>query len=845
MSSAAEYAHHFSQKNVPFGIASSPARQRPRAATRIGNTVIWLEALHQNGFFSDIEGLPDDAWSHEILNSFASLPKSVQSSVRRELQDAFERNGIDAFPVSATEDIGAVTMHLPVAIGDFADFSCSLEHVKNAGRIIVNDERPPPAFFNFPIGYQGRASSIVVSGTEIERPWGQFRNPQAMGPDASENEPSIIFGPSQKMDYELELAAIIGKPLPMRQRLNAVDADEHIFGFVILNDWSSRDIQGFEMMPLGPFNVKDLHKVDETSFPYIFEQNATVTLKAGDGLVRCNIYRPKSSGPVPVLVTYGPYGKDIPYKDFHPQSFSEVNEEQKSEHSAWETPDPGYWTRNGYAVVRADERGLGQSTGLLDTMSRGTSEAFFDVVEWAADQPWSNGKVGLLGISYYAGSQWRVAARRPKGLAAIVPWEGMSDYYRDRCRHGGILSNSFIKFWWNRQVITNQYGRPGRSARNWGPDTIEGDLEEEELAANRRDQNTDNRDNKFRDDPYYASKEYDMGDIEVPLLSVGNWGGILLHLRGNIEGYLHAGSKLKYLRMVTGRHDLPFYYKEEVEVQRSFLDAFLKGEDRVGWSEPGKVSPVTLVLRKGDAGFNDAEKEKNFPRREEQEWPIARTQYTQFHLTPDLGLTPDAAHESLSDRAKLSYRALGSLDDQKVVQFVTPPFEAETEVTGHVTAHLNVSVTPDPSGPTPSDIDLFVTLRHIGPTGQEIYYTGTAGDPVPLTKGWLRVSLRKINKEHAKHREWLPHRDYTSKDVLPVIQGEVYAVDVEIWPTNVVVEQGGKLVFEVSSGDTQGSGIFKHDDPSDRSPEKLQGTNHIHFGPGYQNYVTLPIIPQK
>ncbi|KAF3354288.1 hypothetical protein VdG1_07753 [Verticillium dahliae VDG1] len=283
MSSAAEYAHHFSQKNVPFGIASSPSRQRPRAATRIGNTVIWLEALHQNGFFSHIEGLPDDALSHETLNSFASLPKSVQSSVRRELQDAFERNGIDAFPVSATEDIGAVTMHLPVAIGDFADFSCSLEHVKNAGRIIVNDERPPPAFFNFPIGYQGRASSIVVSGTEIERPWGQFRNPKAMGPDAPGNEPSIIFGPSQKMDYELELAAIIGKPLPMRQRLNAVDADEHIFGFVILNDWSSRDIQGFEMMPLGPFNGKS---VGSTISPWVVTLDALEPFRSDGQLQR-------------------------------------------------------------------------------------------------------------------------------------------------------------------------------------------------------------------------------------------------------------------------------------------------------------------------------------------------------------------------------------------------------------------------------------------------------------------------------------------------------------------------------------------------------------------------------
>jgi putative CocE/NonD family hydrolase len=137
---------------------------------------------------------------------------------------------------------------------------------------------------------------------------------------------------------------------------------------------------------------------------------------------------------------------------FHSASFAEVPEEHHSPHSAWETPDPGYWTGHGYAIVRADEVGLGQSPGVLNTMSRDTSLAFKDVIEWAASQTWSSGKVGLLGISYYAGSQWRVAARQPKGLACIVPWEGMSDYYRDRCRHGGILSNTFIDFWWNRQV---------------------------------------------------------------------------------------------------------------------------------------------------------------------------------------------------------------------------------------------------------------------------------------------------------------------------------------------------------------------------------------------------------
>jgi predicted acyl esterase len=528
---------------------------------------------------------------------------------------------------------------------------------------------------------------------------------------------------------------------------------------------------------------------------------------------------------------------------FHGKSYAEVNPEHHSDHSVWETPDPGFWTKHDYVIVRADERGLGQSPGFLDTMSRGTSEAFFDVVEWAAEQSWSSGKVGLLGISYYAGSQWRVAARKPKGLAAIIPWEGMSDYYRDRCRHGGILSNKFIDFWWNRQVITNQYGRPGRAERNWGPDTVDGNLSDEVRAKNRQDQTIDTAKNKFRDETYYASKEYDMSDIEVPLLSVGNWGGILLHLRGNIEGYAHAGSEFKYLRMITGRHDLPFYYSEEVEIQRSFLDAFLKGDDRVGWSVKGKLPPVDMVLRKGDVGFNDAEKEKVYERRTENEWPIARTRYTKFFLSPSQTLSQ--VQPITTRPQKLSYEALGTLDNPKLLQFTTTPFEEEVEITGHIVAHLNVSLSPHATGATPSDIDLFLTLRYISPEGKEVHYTGTAGDPIPLAKGWLRVSFRKTNPDHPKHREYLPWRDYFSTDVQPVIPGDVYAVDVEVWPTNVVVEKGGKIVFEISSGDTQGSGIFQHNHPEDRGEEVFAGLNHLHFGEKFVNYVTLPIVPPK
>jgi hypothetical protein len=116
-------------------------------------------------------------------------------------------------------------------------------------------------------------------------------------------------------------------------------------------------------------------------------------------------------------------------------------------------------------------------------------------------------------------------------------------------------------------------------------------------------------------------------------------GGILLHLRGNIQGYLRAGSKFKYLRAIVGRHDLPFYYPEEVELQRSFLDAFLKNDDRIGWSVPGKVPPIDIVLRKGNVGYNDAKKEQTFSRRTEHEWPVARTQYMEYYLTPDLKMS--------------------------------------------------------------------------------------------------------------------------------------------------------------------------------------------------------------
>lgn len=420
--------------------------------------------------------------------------------------------------------------------------------------------------------------------------------------------------------------------------------------------------------------------------------------------------------------------------------------------------------------------------------------------------------MGLLGVSYYAATQWQVAARQPRGLAAIVPWEGFSDAYSESVRHGGILSNRFFNMWYARQVAPNQYGLPGRASRNWGPDTVEGDLTVDELEANLY--KVDWNEQRYRDDEHIAALNFNLEDVTVPILSVANLGGSSLHLRGNVNGYLWAGSEFKYLRFIVGRHDLPFYYPEEVEVQRSFLDAWLKEEDREGWTKKGKIPAVDLILRQGNIGYDNPAAEKQFLRRKETEWPLARTKYTPFYLTADHGLQSARPVEPLA--RKLTYRALGEGRPSDTLTFLSAPFESDTEITGHIVAHLNVSVGRDRWGSSPSDMDLFITLRHLSSSGEEISYTGSIGEPVPVTKGWLRVSLRKTNPQHPRHRSWLPYRDFYSTDVLPVIPDDVYPVDVEIWPTNVIIEMGGRLILEVGSGDAAGTGIWGHDDPIDR-----------------------------
>src|ERR1039457_1491604 len=300
-------------------------------------------------------------------------------------------------------------------------------------------------------------------------------------------------------------------------------------------------------------------------------------------VIRADVYRPKTKGPVPVIMTSGPYGKGVKYQEHYKLMWDWLVEQHPDvlagstqSFLAGETVDPEIWVPWGYAVIRVDSRGAARSPGYLDVFSPRETRDYYHAIEWAGTQPWSNGKVGLNGISYYAINQWHVAALQPPHLSAMVPWEGAADWFRDMTHHGGILS-TFWANWYDMQVKTvqNGLGERGQTSRATGelvcgPET----LSEAQLAANRCDFGNGMLAHPL-DDHYHQVRSPNWAKVTVPFLSAANWGGQGLHPRGNFEGFVRAASKEKWLECHGLEHWTHFYTDYRRELQKRFFDFYL------------------------------------------------------------------------------------------------------------------------------------------------------------------------------------------------------------------------------------------------------------------------------
>lgn len=531
--------------------------------------------------------------------------------------------------------------------------------------------------------------------------------------------------------------------------------------------------------------------LSQPEYGVILDEDVAIPVRDGT-VLRADVYRPDVSADdsgnnnFPVLISLSAYQKNLDRVLPHVRPFTHV-----------ERPEPDWWVPRGYVLVFVDTRGTGESPGKADIWSMQESRDFYDVIEWAARQEWSSGKIGLSGVSYYAITQWNVASLKPPSLTTIVPWEGWADLYRDSVFHGGVLNQAFYGRWWidvvGKQLL--EFTRADNSAAF-----------DENLMWNFMTHHTDS--------PWWdeVKSRAQFDQITVPLYSSGNWGGWNHHLRGNIDAYVRSASEHKKLQVHVGGHTDAFYSDEGKTEMLRWYDYWLKGKDTGIMDEP----PVKLCIRESVAKCTW---------RFENEWPIARTRYTKYYLstqvadavqdaTHDLRLmtTPPADGKTITFPSGPEAYARG-VRGQPTVTFVTEPLTEDVEITGHINLVMWVSSET-------ADMDVFAYLRNMAPDGS----VETA------TRGILKVSHRKLDPELST-----PYRPYHTHDEEQKLEpGEVVPVEVEIWATSMVFRKGHRIRLDVQP----------HDGDHYFAAYKLKN-NSIYTGGEHASYVLLPVIPTQ
>ncbi len=496
-----------------------------------------------------------------------------------------------------------------------------------------------------------------------------------------------------------------------------------------------------------------------------------------DGItLRANVYRPPGDGPFPVIMSVHPYGKDaLPRRtrrgwrlSFQFRIMNQPEPFQISSETGWEAPDPVAWVARGYVVINADSRGAGTSDGVGSLFSDEEARDVYDLVEWAGTQPWCNGRVGLLGVSYLAISQYKAAALHPPHLAAICPWEGFTDPYRDFMMPGGIPERGFTVIW---AAMTRRRARLSV-----------------DLGAQRQQ-------HPLRDS-WWAAITPDLAQIKVPILACASFSDHDLHSQGSWRLVQCAGSAERTAYTHRGGKWAVFYSEEAQRTQAAFFDRHLRALDVPA------LPRVRLEVRE--------RREAVVAVRAEHEWPLARTRWTTLHLS-DNGTLTEAA-PTIKGIAAFRLR-------RQTIAF-SHRFDSAVEITGPMSLRLRISLDGT------DDAHLFVGAEKWS-GGTYVPFEGSYGyGRDRIADGRLRLALRKLDTSARPHE---PEHSFDS--VQPLRAGEVVDADIALSASSTLFRAGDELRLLVSGCYLEPfNPLFGHL-PARYAPSR-RGRAVVHWGPG-------------
>ncbi|MFF7252364.1 CocE/NonD family hydrolase [Streptomyces microflavus] len=516
------------------------------------------------------------------------------------------------------------------------------------------------------------------------------------------------------------------------------------------------------------------------------DQDVPVRLRDGVTL-RLNLFRPFGDGPFPVLLSAHPYGKDqVPKRtrgrwSLNPQ-FRIMNQPAPlriSDQTSWEAPDPVWWAQQGYAVINLDTRGGGHSEGRGDLLSDQEADDISQVIAWAAEQPWSTGRVGMLGVSYLALSQYKVAALGPPALKAICPWEGFTDAYRDFFTPGGVAENGFARAW---LFLT------GRVAR------LRTDLAGERFEHPLRD-------------TWWEALTPDLSKINVPMLVCASFSDNNLHSVGSMRAFQRVGSAERHAYTHRGPKWASFYGDDARRTQLAFFDRHLRRRD------VPPLPPVRLEIRD--------RLDQVVAVRDEQEWPLARTEWRRLFLGGGGTL---AEHAGEAGSVAFDLRREAAVFDHR--------FDEDTELSGPMTLRLRVATTAS------TDPRLFVGIEKWSDDAP-VPFEGSYGyGRDGVAQGRLRLALRELDPALST-----PHQPvHTFRTFQPVRDGEEVDVLIPLSSSATCFRAGDTLRLMVAGRYPQPRNPFFGHFPTHYLPTTT-GRAVITWSPGQPSALEIPVIP--